>query len=196
MRLLAFLTLLAFCQPSDAQAPTDTRSSSAGSSLGFTDVSLPAGPLTVQLLTSEGRPVANSIVEFRYRDRAICRAKSDKAGRVLIRKLRPGIHTVHTAQSSGVLRLWKAGTAPEGSVESLALVLDNNAQFRGQIYVPPPGPGIAPLAFGTTITTAALIAAAIEKGNGSGPVVSSSTMTGSSTGTGTTDDSGTTPSSP
>lgn len=86
-----------------------------------------------QIYTSEGRVVENAAVELRYQGTTVARAMTGENGDFAITGVRSGAHDLSIGTATTSVRLWKNGTAPAGSVESLVYAADENV-VRGQAY--------------------------------------------------------------
>ena len=89
------------------------------------------GTLHGQIYTSEGRVVENAPIELRYQGTIVARANTGANGDFAITGVRGGAHDLSVGAATASVRLWKNGTAPAGSVESLVVVGDENL-VRGQ----------------------------------------------------------------
>lgn len=107
------------------------------------------GTLYGQIYTSEGRVVENAPIELRYQGTTVARATTGANGSFAIAGVRGGAHDLSVGSTTTSVRLWKNGTAPVGSVESLVFAGDENV-IRGQAYdesgnpcntCPPPSSG-------------------------------------------------------
>ncbi len=89
------------------------------------------GTLHGQIYTSEGRVVENAPIELRYQGTAVARAMTGANGDFAITGVRGGAHDLSVGAATTSVRLWKNGTAPAGSVDSLVFAGDENV-VRGQ----------------------------------------------------------------
>ena len=89
------------------------------------------GTLHGQVYTSEGRVVENATIELRYQGTTVARAVTGANGDFAITGVRGGAHDLAFGAATTSVRLWKNGTAPAGSVESLVVAGDENV-VRGQ----------------------------------------------------------------
>jgi hypothetical protein len=95
------------------------------------DVELSAdGMLHGRVLNSEGVATPGTLVELRYQGAAVARAKTSADGRFVVSDVRGGAHEIAVAEGTTAVRLWKRGTAPEGSVAGV--VLSSETAVRGQ----------------------------------------------------------------
>lgn len=103
-----------------------------GSSQVARDVELTGdGTLHGQIYTSEGRVVENAAIELRYQGSTVAQAMTGANGDFAITGVRGGAHDLSIGSATTSVRLWKNGTAPAGSVESLIFAGDENV-VRGQ----------------------------------------------------------------
>lgn len=100
------------------------------------------GTLQGQVRTSEGQLVENAEVELRYQGTPIARTTTGARGEFFITGVRGGAHDLHVGSMASPIRLWKNGTAPEGSVEGVVVAGDENI-VRGQACDPYGAPGNA-----------------------------------------------------
>ncbi len=100
------------------------------------DIELTAdGTLQGQVRTSEGRAVENAEVELRYQGTPIARTTTGAQGEFFVTGVRGGAHELHVGAMSSPVRLWKNGTAPEGSLEGVVVSADEEI-VRGQACDP------------------------------------------------------------
>ena len=104
------------------------------------------GTLYGQIYTSEGRVVENAAIELRYQGNTVARSVTGANGDFAITGVRGGAHDLSIGSATTSVRLWKNGTAPAGSVESLVYAGDETV-VRGQACddncntCPPPSSG-------------------------------------------------------
>lgn len=91
------------------------------------------GTLSGQIYTSEGRVVENAAIELRYQGTTVARAMTGANGDFAITGVRGGAHDLSIGTATTSVRLWKNGTAPAGSVESLVFAGEESV-IRGQGY--------------------------------------------------------------
>ncbi len=91
------------------------------------------GTLYGQIYTSEGRVVQNAAVELRYQGATVAHAMTGSNGDFAITSVRGGAHDLSIGAATTSVRLWKNGTAPAGSVQSLIYAGDESV-VRGQAY--------------------------------------------------------------
>jgi hypothetical protein len=91
------------------------------------------GTLYGQIYTTEGRVVENAAIELRYQGATVARAMTGTNGDFAITGVRGGAHDLSIGTATTSVRLWRNGTAPAGSVESLVFAGDENI-VRGQAY--------------------------------------------------------------
>lgn len=121
------LAALASAAPS-----TDTPGNGGWQGLAVADVALGHGGLLIgQVLSTEGRPLADTPVAVLYEGREIATAVSDANGRFAVSGLRGGSYSIVAGDTPGAFRLWAAGTAPPAA-GSLAMVVVGNRVVRGQ----------------------------------------------------------------
>lgn len=134
----------------------------------FRDIRLAdAGTLNLTVVSSGGNAMSGQIVSILHRNREIARSMTSSQGRVVIKGLRPGLHTLRVTGQDMPCRLWTAQTAPPTALRNPAFVA-SGAAVRGQ-YGPMPGPfgpGLAPAALATGVTAAAVAAIIIGKNSG------------------------------
>lgn len=95
------------------------------------DVELTAdGTLYGQVLESDGSAVADAVVELRFKGTAVSRTTTSADGRFAVTDVRGGAHEIAIDSVSVPVRLWKNGTAPEGSVSGI--VMSPETAVRGQ----------------------------------------------------------------
>ncbi|MFN9718173.1 MAG: carboxypeptidase-like regulatory domain-containing protein [Planctomycetota bacterium] len=100
------------------------------------DIELTAdGTLQGQVRTAEGRPVENAEVELRYQGTPIARTMTGATGEFSVTGVRGGAHDLHVGAVSSPIRLWKNGTAPEGSLNGIVVSADEEI-IRGQACDP------------------------------------------------------------
>lgn len=100
------------------------------------DVELqPGDTLMGFVYTSEQNPVENAMIELRYKGTTIARTTTGSRGDFVITGVRGGAHDVTVGSISSPVRLWKNGTAPNGTVDSF-VVSANEQIVRGQSYDP------------------------------------------------------------
>ena len=100
------------------------------------DVALLAdGTLQGHVYTPEQRPVENAQIELRYQGTTIARTTTGPEGDFLITGVRGGAHEIAVGSMKSPVRLWKAGTAPTGAVDSYVVAANENI-VRGQNYGP------------------------------------------------------------
>jgi hypothetical protein len=90
------------------------------------------GVLVGQVVNKQGVPQSGTLVRVVYQGEPVATAQADKDGRFSVSGLRGGVHTVETADSGGIYRLWAPRTAPPAAASGILLVKDELAQ-RGQI---------------------------------------------------------------
>ena len=132
------------------------------------------GTLHGQIYTSEGRAVEHATVELRYQGATVAQAVTGANGDFAVTGVRGGAHDLHVGSASTSVRLWKNGTAPAGSVDSLVLAADEKV-VRGQAvdeygnaYAPPSTSGfglidVVTLAMLATSVTALVYAIEIHE---------------------------------
>ena len=89
------------------------------------------GTLHGQIYTSEGRVVENAAIELRYQGTRVAQAVTGPNGDFAITGVRGGAHDLSIGTATTSVRLWKNGTAPEGSVPSVIFAGEENV-VRGQ----------------------------------------------------------------
>jgi hypothetical protein len=89
------------------------------------------GTLVGQIYTSEGRVVENTTVELSYRGVTVAEAVTGSNGDFAITGVRGGAHDLSVGAATTSVRLWKNGTAPAGSVQSLVYAGEESV-VRGQ----------------------------------------------------------------
>lgn len=108
---------------------------SSDHSVKFEDVELSAaGELSGQFLTSVGIPIQQKPLEFQIGTQHQ-RVLTDESGRFVVTGLHGGQCTIRTQDDVFVCRVWAHGTAPPGSVRSVAIVTPAESEVRGQSFL-------------------------------------------------------------
>jgi len=111
-------------QSSEASPPGDTSTAR--------DVALSEqGWLFGQIVDPQGRPLPNTMVALRQRDRVVANAVASEGGLFSVGGLRSGVYEITTGRTSGIYRLWAPGTAPPGAQRG-ALIVERGSPVRGQ----------------------------------------------------------------
>jgi hypothetical protein len=132
---IACLGMLVPATPVCGQPPPGSARPPMGSSCPIGDIALgEQGTLVGQVVNPQGTAVAGASVSIRQMDREVARTTTDGSGYFAASGLRGGVYAIATAQSSTVLRLWTATTAPPSS-QRAALIVDGGVQVRGQVVV-------------------------------------------------------------
>ena len=103
------------------------------------------------IVDQAGKPVAMKLVRVEFKGRAIAYARSNDAGKISVKGLRPGVHSLATGGQTTAFRLWDAASAPPSAVNKPAVVIGSE-QLLGQ-YGPPM---ISPAMMATGVTATAL----------------------------------------
>jgi hypothetical protein len=100
------------------------------------DVSLDEhGQLHGSLMTTDGKPRANSEVVLRKGAEIVGSAKTQADGSFLIRQVRPGLYELSASQCTHFYRVWTARAAPP-TAQNAALLVQGNTVVRGQEWSP------------------------------------------------------------
>ncbi len=119
------------------------------------DVQLGAeGRLEVAIVDKAGKPVASKLVRVEFKGHAIAYAHTDRDGHIVVRGLRPGVHTVATVGQKTAFRFWDAKTAPPAALRKPAVVIGEE-QLLGQYGPPMISPAM--MATGVTPTAVAVV---------------------------------------
>ncbi|MCP4786413.1 MAG: carboxypeptidase regulatory-like domain-containing protein [Fuerstiella sp.] len=106
----------------------------AGAKGVIKDIELSAdGTLYGQIAASQGRPVADAVVQLRYQGAPVAATRSNADGRFAISGVRGGAHEVVSGASRSPVRLWARGTAPKGAKPGL-VITNKQTVVRGQDY--------------------------------------------------------------
>lgn len=124
------------------------------------------GTLKLKVLSLDGQQIAQQVVQVSFQQSVIAATKTNEAGEVVISGLRPGVHVVHSGDSSQAYRLWAPETAPPAAISNPAFVVGMESAL-GQYGPPMMAPGF----LATTVTAAALTAVLIGKNRGKSSVV-------------------------
>lgn len=89
------------------------------------------GTLTLAAIDLQGRPSVDDVISIHFRHHLVATAQTDHNGRVTIRGLRPGLHSVTTRSGQTTFRLWSEETAPPFALTNPAVVSDS-VSIRGQ----------------------------------------------------------------
>lgn len=97
------------------------------------DISLQdGGVLFGQVVDAGGVAQQQADVWLTYEGQSVAPAKTDDAGRFLIRGLRGGLHEIHVAGQSSLVRLWAPGTEPPAARRVALIVCHKDFLVRGQ----------------------------------------------------------------
>ena len=120
------------------------------------DVEISArGTLQGQVLTPAGTPIANAPVRLAWQGTPVAETKTTAEGRFVISGVRSGVHELSVGSSQSSLRLWKNGTAPANSLQTVS-VTENEQIVRGQF-----ADGVRGSTNSTFITIAAVAGVAV-----------------------------------
>ncbi|MEY4187514.1 MAG: hypothetical protein RIT02_2548 [Planctomycetota bacterium] len=120
------------------------------------DVEISArGTLQGQVLTPAGTPIANAPVRLAWQGTPVAETKTTAEGRFVISGVRSGVHELSVGSSQSSLRLWKNGTAPANSLQTVS-VTENEQVVRGQF-----ADGVVGSTNSTFITIAAVAGVAV-----------------------------------
>lgn len=131
---LALGVLVAPMTTTQASGPAEVRSQP----VKLKNVELDAtGSLSGQYVTHTGVPVpgANIVVRIAGDNHKVT---SDKDGRFVLPNLKGGRCVVTAGKEVYACQLWAHGTAPPGSIHSVAVVASEASQVRGNGLWPPP----------------------------------------------------------
>ncbi len=83
------------------------------------------------MLNAEGQVVENAQVELRFQGTTVARTATTQDGRFEIGGVRGGAHDLTVGSVATPVRLWKTGTAPQGSVSDVVISASEHV-VRGQ----------------------------------------------------------------
>ncbi len=128
------------------------------------DVQLnPHGAVEFAIVDGAGKPVPKTLVRVEHKGHAVAYVRSNSEGKILIKRLRPGVHSLLTGGQTTAFRLWNAQNAPPSAVTRPAVVVGNE-QLLGQYGYG--GPMVSPAMMATGVTATAL--AVVLSGKSSG----------------------------
>lgn len=89
------------------------------------DISLAEGQtLWGEVIQSDGTPIEGASVRIAQSGRATATVTTSQNGLFAVPGVRPGVYEIATGTTSGVFRVWSAGTAPPVASTSVRLVAD------------------------------------------------------------------------
>ena len=89
------------------------------------------GTLFGQILNGEGLAVENATVSLTYQEHVVATAVTGQNGQFVITGVRGGAHEMNVGSITAPVRLWKNGTAPEGSMDGVVIAASESV-VRGQ----------------------------------------------------------------
>ena len=95
------------------------------------DLALANGTATGIVVDDQGTPVKGAKVAVKFREKTIARVVTNKSGEFEVRKMRGGLHTIHSGGGVAVARLWTEASAPP-TAKSRLTVVSRARLIRGQ----------------------------------------------------------------
>ena len=131
MGLAALVTVCSWGTLVIGQATAEDKSVVPSAQKKIVDLALSNGATTGIVVDDQGSPVKGAKVEVKYQGKSIAKVVSNDKGEFQVRKLRGGIHTIHSGGGVAVARLWSAATAPPAAKARLTVVSQARL-IRGQ----------------------------------------------------------------